>query len=108
MLPALDNQSQLSLASSKATLDPLPYGGPRPKAIEYLTTKNKEGKESVREFVGFSRQILMSQISINTKNEENERLKEYITMEQEKLDEARKLLEEDKEKFEKLMTDIKD
>jgi hypothetical protein len=28
-------------------------------------------------------------------------------MEQEKLDEARKLLDEDKEKFEKLMTDIK-
>ena len=96
----------MSLTSSKGTLDPLPYGGPRPKAIEYLT-KNKEGKESVREFVGFSRQILMAQISINTKNEENERLKEYITMEQEKLDEARKLLDEDKEKFEKLMTDIK-
>jgi hypothetical protein len=41
----------------------------------------------------------MSQISINDKKEENERLKEYITMEQEKLDEARKFLAEDKEKF---------
>jgi hypothetical protein len=47
----------------------------------------------------------MSQISINTKNEENERLKEYILMEQEKLNEAKKFLEEDKEKFQKLMDD---
>ena len=41
----------------------------------------------------------MSQISINTKNEENQRLKEYIRMEQEKLKEAEKFLYEDKEKF---------
>lgn len=47
----------------------------------------------------------MAQISINTKTEENERLKEYITMEKEKLDEAKKFLEEDREKFEKLMND---
>lgn len=47
----------------------------------------------------------MSQISINAKKEENERLKEYITMEQEKLDEAQKFLQEDKEKFDKLMDD---
>lgn len=47
----------------------------------------------------------MSQISINDKKEENERLKEYITMEQEKLDEARKFLSEDKEKFNKMMAD---
>ena len=47
----------------------------------------------------------MSQISINSKTEENERLKEYIQMEQEKLDEAKKFLDEDKEKFEKLMID---
>lgn len=47
----------------------------------------------------------MSQISINAKKEENERLKEYITMEQEKLDEARKFLQEDKDKFNKMMAD---
>ena len=32
-------------------------------------------------------------------------MKEYITMEQEKLDEAKKFQEEDMEKFEKLMDD---
>ena len=47
----------------------------------------------------------MSQISINDKKEENERLKEYITMEQEKLDEARKFLAEDKDKFNQMMAD---
>ena len=47
----------------------------------------------------------MSQISINDKKEENERLKEYITMEQEKLDEARKFLAEDKERFNNMMAE---
>ena len=47
----------------------------------------------------------MSSISINLKHSENERLKEYITMEQEKLAEAQRYLQEDKEKFDVLMTD---
>ena len=47
----------------------------------------------------------MSQISINAKKEENERLKEYITMEQEKLEESQKFLQEDQAKFQKLMED---
>ena len=36
----------------------------------------------------------MSQININQKMEETERLKEYIIMEQEKLEEAKRNLEE--------------
>lgn len=72
----LDQRSVSSNASSRMTLEPIS----KPKAIEYLK-QNKEGKESVKDFINFSRQILMSQISINTKNEENERLKEYILME---------------------------
>lgn len=58
-LPGLDNQSQLSLSSSKMTLEPLGGNTHKPKAIDYLKN-NKESKESVREFIGFSRQILMS------------------------------------------------
>lgn len=96
------DQRSVSSNSSRLTLEPLA----KPKAIEYLK-QHKEGKESVKDFVNFSRQILMSQISINTKNEENERLKEYILMEQEKLNEAKKFLEEDREKFQKLMDDQK-
>ena len=76
----------------------------KPKAIDYLN-RSSEGRESVKDYINFSRQILMSQISINAKTEENLRLKEYIQMEQEKLDEARRFLEEDREKFEKLMND---
>jgi len=33
--------------------------GSRPKAVEYLN-KGKEGKESVKDFINFSRQILMA------------------------------------------------
>ena len=47
----------------------------------------------------------MSKISINLKHGENDRLKEYITMEQEKLAEAQKFLKDDKEKFDVLMND---
>ena len=53
-LPGLDNQSQLSISSSKMTLEPLGGTTHKPKAIDYLKN-NKESKESVREFIGFSR-----------------------------------------------------
>ena len=82
-------------------LEPLLH---KPKAIDYLS-KGAESKETVKDFIGFGRKILMSQISINAKKEENERLKEYITMEQEKLDEGQKFLQEDKERFDKMMKD---
>jgi len=42
---------------------------------------------------------LVSQIAINDKTEETERLKEYIIMEKEKLEEAKKTFDEDKDKF---------
>lgn len=79
----------------------------QPQALDYLMNGH-ESKEKVKSFINFSRQILMSQISINTKREENERLKEYITMEQEKLDECKKFLEQDQLKFEKLMNDAEE
>ena len=47
----------------------------------------------------------MSQISINAKKEENERLIEYIEMEKAKLDESKRFLEEDQKKFFKLIED---
>ena len=72
--------------------------------MEYLKA-NDQGKESVKEFINVSRQILVSQIAINDKSEESTRLQQYISMEQEKLDLAKKQLEEDREKFEKMMKD---
>jgi hypothetical protein len=48
----------------------------------------------------------MSQIAINDKTEETERLKEYIIMEKEKLEEAKKTFDEDKDKFSKYMQDL--
>jgi SMC interacting uncharacterized protein involved in chromosome segregation len=49
---------------------------------------------------------LVSQICINDKTEETERLKEYIIMEREKLEEAKKTFDEDKDKFQKYMDDL--
>jgi hypothetical protein len=68
--------------------------------------KTRQQKETVREFIQNSRQILMAQISINDKTEETELLKEYIIMEREKLEEAKKTFEEDKDKFQKYMDDL--
>jgi hypothetical protein len=70
------------------------------KPIDYLN-KTRQQKESVRDFISNSRQILMAQISINDKTEETELLKEYIIMEKEKLDEGRKTFQEDKDKYDK-------
>ena len=68
--------------------------------------KTRQQKESVRDFIQNSRQILMAQISINDKTEETELLKEYIIMEKEKLDEGRKTFQEDKDKYEKFKQDL--
>jgi hypothetical protein len=45
-------------------------------------------------------------MSIENKKEETLKLKEYIIMEGEKLEEARKTFEEDREKFNKYLTDM--
>lgn len=49
----------------------------------------------MRDFIENARKILISQIAINDKREETERLNEYIIMEREKLEEARKTFDED-------------
>ena len=59
----------------------------RPKPLEYQI---RQQKETVRDFIKNTRQILMAQISINDKKEETDLLHEYIVMEKEKLDEGRK------------------
>ena len=48
----------------------------------------------------------MAQISINSKTEETELLKEYIVMEKDKLEEGKKTFQEDKEKYEKFKLDL--
>ena len=100
----MDAKSQLSYSSSVGTLDLYDKDRKNRKAIDYLQ-KGNEGKESVKDFIDLSRAILRSQISINLKTEENDRLQEYIAMETEKLEVSYKFLREDKEKFEKLMND---
>ena len=65
----------------------------------------QDTRENAKDYIAHSRNILMSQININQKMEETERLKEYIIMEQEKLEEAKRNLEEQKEKFEKTIRD---
>jgi hypothetical protein len=62
----------------------------------------------VKEFVLNSRKILTSQIAINDKNEETERLKEYIIMEKEKLEQAKKTFAEDSDKYHKYKKDLRD
>lgn len=80
--------------------------GSKPKAIEYLNKNRNQQKESVKDFIWNARKILVSQIAINDKREETEKLEEFIIMEQEKLEEARKTFDEDKDKFKKYMSDL--
>ena len=62
----METRSHSSLAPSEA-LEPLLQ---KPKAVEYLNI-SKEGKESCKDFISFSRKILMTQIAINDKAAEN-------------------------------------
>ena len=100
MVPA-DSQSVSSKSSGTYALELQ-----RPKAIDYLQKGVNESKESVRDFIENARKILISQIAINDKREETERLNEYIIMEREKLEEARKTFDEDQDKFKKYMSDL--
>eukprot|EP00347_Sterkiella_histriomuscorum_P005172 403357620 len=77
----------------------------KPRALEYLQ-KGRDQKESTRDFILNARNILTAQIAINDKTEETERLKEYIIMEKEKLEEAKKTFDEDRDKFQKYMEDL--
>jgi hypothetical protein len=45
-------------------------------------------------------------LSIDNKNEETQKLREYIVMEQEKIAEAKKTFEEDCERFSKYLNEI--
>ena len=49
--PKDDNRSMTSYSSKSMALEPL---GSKPKAIEYLN-KGNEGKESVKDYINFSR-----------------------------------------------------
>jgi hypothetical protein len=60
-----------------------------------LGRSNKEQRETVRDYVNYTRLISRAQISIKDKEEENQRMQEYINMEKEKLEEARRMLEND-------------
>ena len=67
--------------------------------------KHSDQKESIRDYITNGRKILLSQIAINDKNEETERLREFIIMEEEKLEEAKRTFDEDCEKFNKYLED---
>eukprot|EP00347_Sterkiella_histriomuscorum_P006295 403353317 len=97
--------SKVSMSQTYSSSNELqPYTN-KPKALDYLN-KQRENKESTRDFITNARNILVAQISINDKTEETERLKEYIIMEREKLEEAKKTFDEDKDKFQKYMDDL--
>lgn len=56
-LANVDSKSQASYASSMATLDSIEEEKKKRKAIDYLK-KGQEGKESVKDYIDLSRQIL--------------------------------------------------
>ena len=73
--------------------------------INYLKSQ-LEIKESRKEFVGQSRELLFKEISIRNKKEETEKLKEFIDTENEKLMEAKNSFKEDSDKFQKYVEEL--
>jgi chromosome segregation ATPase len=73
--------------------------------INYLKSQ-LEIKESRKEFVGQSRELLFKEISIQNKKEETEKLKEFIDTENEKLMEAKNSFKEDSDKFQKYVEEL--
>lgn len=73
--------------------------------LNYLreTLKNRESR---KEFVLQSRELLFKEISIRNKKEETEKLKEFIDTENEKLIEAKNSFKEDSDKFQKYVEEL--
>eukprot|EP00347_Sterkiella_histriomuscorum_P004118 403361685 len=67
-------------------------------ALDVLRRCN-QFKETPKEFVTLTRDILRSNMSISNINEESERLRDYIIMEQEKIREAKHQFDEDCQRF---------
>lgn len=63
-------------------------------------------KESRKDFVTQSRELLFKEISIRNKKEETEKLKEFIDTENEKLIEAKNSFKEDSDKFQKYVEEL--
>lgn len=74
----------------------------KPKPVDYLI-KGREARETIKDFVSRTRRIFMSGLQIVAKNEESERLQEYINMEQDKVKQAQRYLKEQREECEKMM-----
>ncbi|CDW91642.1 UNKNOWN [Stylonychia lemnae] len=89
MIDKFDQQSMFSkktkLSSKLAALD--------------ILRRNNQFSETPKEFVTLTRDILRSNMSIQNINEESERLKDYIIMEQEKIREAKHQFDEDCQRF---------
>ena len=65
-----------------------------------------ETKETRKDIVTQSRELLFKEISIRNKNEETDKLREFIDWENEKLVEAKNSFKEDGDKFQKYVEDL--
>ncbi|CDW89906.1 UNKNOWN [Stylonychia lemnae] len=82
-----------------------------PPTLRYLSknafsSTSGSPRETSKEIVGSIRSIFYAQMSIEAKREETLKLKEYIIMEREKLEEARRVFQEDQDKFQKYMAEM--
>lgn len=68
--------------------------------------KKHSPREQIRDVIDGTRKMLYTQLSIENKTEETQKLREYILMENEKLVEAKKSFFEDQDRFNKYMSEM--
>lgn len=103
---ASNPQHNRSVANPESqTLDVTNRSNKLQGSINYLKDKLKQ-KESRKDFVNQSRDLLFLEISIRNKKEETEKLKEFIVTENEKLVEAKNSFKEDRDKFQKYVEQL--
>ena len=82
-----------------------------PPTLRYLNRNffglgNGSPREMPKQIISETRSIFYSQMSIESKKDESLKLREYIIMEGEKLEEAKRSFVEDQIKFTKYLSDI--
>eukprot|EP00347_Sterkiella_histriomuscorum_P004401 403360600 len=104
-ITSLDPLSDKTLDNSQVVIRDLP------PTLRYLTknafaSTHASPRENSKEVITNIRQIFYAQMSIESKKEETLKLREYIIMEQEKLEDAKRVFEEDQDKFQKYMNEM--
>ena len=100
---ALMNDSYMRSKTSRA----LAHNGSSRQLVRTALVSPRQASETSREHVNSARRILLKEISILDKDEEKNKMMQFLKTEQESLEKSKIMFESDKERYEKFLETLK-